>query len=306
VSNILSVVNNPAFQRQVEVAINSHIKTVSEIDFVEHGDDNLVTIVNKELVFRFPRSELKARRIAFETAIFQKTKGKITAVQIPELVEVHTSPLYIVAKYIPGEHYSAAQIKELHEEDQQKIGATVADFIYQFNQAISGLEVRRLRTESGVDALQEPWQEYLARLFEQQRLPNDKLRVVVDEYYPLWKDFSHQEQSNYAIHDDLHLSNLLFSGEKLTGVVDFGDVNTGSIESELRWLYTMGDIVLQSAVSHFEALSGARLNYDHIRVWAIMHELSTFTDRLAKQQTEVYPFLRAQQNLRTWIPNFPL
>lgn len=307
--NILNTVNNPDFQREVEGAIKAYFKDASlihEIDYIEHGSDNIVTVINKELVFRFPRTEPKARRIAFETAILQKVKGKLTAVQVPQLVEVHTVPLYLVAKYISGEHYTVEQIRGLHEDDQRGIGVAIADFIQQFNQSISGLEVRRLRASSGVDTLDEPWLQYFVRLFENTRLPNEKLRPVVNEYYTLWKSYIIQENNNYAIHDDLHLANLLFSANKLTGVVDFGDVNAGSIESEMRWLYSMGDKVLTAAIDRYQAASGERLDKDHIRVWAIMHELSTYCDRLAQQQTAAYPFQRAQQNLRAWIPNFPL
>jgi aminoglycoside 2''-phosphotransferase len=303
---MLNTVYDPAFEREVQQAILEHAKEINEIDYVEHGSDNVVVVVNKQFVFRFPRSEEKARRIAFETAILQKSKGKIAAVRIPELIKVHTSPLYIVAQYIHGDHYSAEEIKKLTEPEQQGIGIKVAEFVHQFNQAISGLEVRRLRTESGVEGLDEPWPAYFIRLFEQTRLPNERLRPIVNEFYALWKDYIAHEQSTYAIHDDLHLANLLFNGSELSGIVDFGDVNTGSIESEFRWLFGLGDILLRAAVDHYQAISGNPLNYDHIRVWAIMHELSTFTDRLARQQTALYTFQRAQQNLRSWIPNFPL
>jgi aminoglycoside phosphotransferase (APT) family kinase protein len=144
------------------------------------------------------------------------------------------------------------------------------------------------------------------RLFEHQHLPNDHLRPIVQEYYTLWKDYAAHEQNNYAIHDDLHLANLLFRNGKLTGILDFGDVNAGSIESELRWLYAMGDTVLRAAIERYQQTSGRTVSYDHIRVWAIMHELSTFTDRLSRQDTAAFPFLRAQQNLRRWVQSFPL
>jgi aminoglycoside 2''-phosphotransferase len=305
---MLNTLNDPGFQQEVQTAIAAYFKepSVHELDYIEHGNDNFVVLVNKDLVFRFPRSEQKARRIAFETAILQKTKNRITAVNTPELVQVHMAPLYLVAKYVPGEHLSVEQIKALSEPDQQAIGIKIAEFIHQFNQAISGLEVRRLRTESGVEYIDEPWPEYFQRLFNHGPLPNDKLRPLVAEYYPLWKDYVAHEQNTYAIHDDLHLANLLFTANHLSGVVDFGDTNCGSIESELRWLYLMGENVVRAAVDHYQSISGNQINYDHVRVWAIMHELSTFTDRLARQQTEVYPFKRAQQNLRSWIPNFPL
>lgn len=286
-------------------AIYAFTPEVKEITYVEHGADNIIALVNEQYVFRFPRHEAAAKRLAYETALLQKIKGHISVVEIPELLQVHTRPLYVVAQYIPGEHMSGAQIQAFSEDEQAEIGRTIATFIMQLNQAISGLEVRNLRTQAVVDSLDEPWPQYFERIFVKTPLPNDKLEPIVRQYYDTWKSYVASEQNTYAIHDDLHPSNLLFSGSKLSGIVDFGDTNIGSIESELRWLYLMGDIVLRSAVDHYGQLTGAVLELDHVRVWAIMHELAAFTSRLSAQQTDSYPFKRAEANLRQWIPNFP-
>lgn len=291
---------------QAQLAITQFAKDVREVTYIEHGADNIVALVNKEFVFRFPRHENAAHRLAYETALLQKIGKNITAVSTPELLQVHTRPLYVVAKYIEGEHYSGKQIQALTADEQVAIGKTVATFISQLNKAISGLEVGRLREESAINGLAEPWEDYFNRLFSREHLPNDKLRPVIDEYYAIWKTYVAQEHRTYAIHDDLHPSNLLFSGAKLTGIVDFGDTNRGGIEEEMRWLYLMGDTVVNAAIEHYQQLTGETINHDHIRVWAIMHELSSYTSHLANEDTESYPFRRAQAHLREWVPNFPL
>lgn len=304
--DMLTTMQDPAFQREVVTAINEFCPKVQELTYIEHGADNIIALVNKEFVFRFPRHENAAKRLAYETALLQKISGHITAVAIPEVLKVNTMPLNIVAKYIPGDHLTGRQIQQLSEEDQIAIGRKIAEFIAQLNQAVSGLEIRRIRAEAAVDSLEEPWPVYFNRLFVTSALPNDRLRPIVNQYYGQWKNNVQSEQAVSAIHDDLHPSNLLFFGNKLTGIVDFGDTNTGSIESELRWLYLMGDTVLQSAISHYQELTGNSVNYEHVRVWAIMHELSSFTSGLMSQKTETFPFKRSQENLRQWIPEFPL
>src|SRR5215211_4962552 len=101
---MLTTFEDIGFIREVETAILTYCKEVHELSYVEHGTDNIVALVNREFVFRFPRDERSARRLVFETALLQKIKGKIDAATIPELVEVHTKPLYTVPKYIPGDH----------------------------------------------------------------------------------------------------------------------------------------------------------------------------------------------------------
>lgn len=287
-------------------AIRAFDKDVQEITFIEHGADNIVAVVDQTYVFRFPRNDDAAKRLYFETALLQKLGKQLPIVQVPELIQVHTQPFYSVAKYIPGEHLTGKDIVTLTQDEQTAVGKIIATFSVELNRAISGLEVRRLRMEAGVAGLDEPWDVYFDRLFTKDRLPNERLRPIINENYALWRDLVKHEQRNYAIHDDLHPSNLLFRGAKLQGIVDFGDTNTGSIEEELRWLYSMGDIVLKSAIDHYQELTGTTVAFNNVKQWAIMHELSTFTTRLARQDTESFPFKRSQEHLRTWISDFPL
>lgn len=303
---MLPILENSAFMQYAHAAIRSYAKDVDEITFVEHGADNVVAIVNEAFVFRFPRNNDAAKRLYFETALLQKIGKRLQVLQVPELLQVHTQPFYTVARYIEGQHLNGKAIVTLTEDEQAAIGQKIAAFSAQLNQAVSGLEIRRLRVEAGVEGLDEPWDAYFDRLFVRERLPNEKLRPIIEQQYALWKELVKHEERNYAIHDDLHPSNLLFEGPVLQGVVDFGDANAGSIEEELRWLYSMGDIVLHAAIDHYQQLAGVTVAYDHVKQWAIMHELSTFTTRLARQDTESFPFHRSQEHLRSWIPGFPL
>jgi aminoglycoside 2''-phosphotransferase len=303
---MFSLLNNPAFQHQTEAAILEFCKDVRQITYIEHGADNIVALVNEEYVFRFPRNPDAAMRLTFETALLQKIGNTIQAVSIPHLAKVHRQPLYTVSHYIAGEHMTGAQIQLLTEEEQVALGKKIAEFIAQLNQSVSSLEVQRLRTAAGVDTLRERWDVYFERLFVTEPLPNEKLRPIVAEYYAIWRDYVSREQYTYAIHDDLHVNNLLFVGTQLNGVVDFSETNVGSIEEELRWLYPMGDVVLRSAIFRYQELTGNTVDQNHIRVWVVVQELAAYIKRLSAQDTESPHFLRAQEYLRKWIANFPL
>jgi len=295
------------FNQLAEAAVRQYCKEVHEITYIEHGADNLVILVNREFVFRFPRDDNASARLYYETALLQKVAHRITAIPIPQIVHINHHPLFVVAQYIEGVHLSGEQVQALTTDEQDAIGTAIGRFMAELNSIISGAEVKRIRQEAKVDTLDEPWDPYFERLFGGSTpLPNEKLRPVVQEYYPLWKDYVRHEQATFAIHDDLHPVNLLFMGPSLSGILDFGDSNMGSIEEELRWLYVMGDIVLRSAIAEYQRLSGNNVDYDHVKIWAIMHELSSYADRLAKRDTESFPFKRAQTNLRAWVPNFPL
>jgi Ser/Thr protein kinase RdoA (MazF antagonist) len=302
----LAASRDQEFNHLAEAAVRQYCREVHELTYIEHGADNLIILANHEFVFRFPRDQGASKRLYFETALLQKIAPVMQSVAIPKVVKINHHPLFVVAEYIEGVHLTGPQIQTLTAQEQESIGITVARFMTELNKAVSGLEIRRLRTEAGVDVLAQPWEPYFKRLFEDQPLPNDKLRPVVDQFYPLWRDYIAHEERTHAIHDDLHPVNLLFLGSHLSGILDFGDANIGAVEEEMRWLYLMGDTVLMGAIAEYARLNGVVANYDHIRVWAIMHELSSYTNRLALQQTETFPFQRAQANLKAWLPDFPL
>jgi len=304
--NIFPLIDDPAFMRQAETAFREFSKDVYEVTYIEHGADNIVALVNKEFVFRFPRNADAAKRLTFETALLQKVGKSVHAVAVPTVVKVQMQPLYVVSQYIEGEHLSGARIQSLSEEEQAMIGKKIAAFIAELSQSISSLEVQRLRTEAGVDGLREGWDNYFQRLFVTEPLPNETLRPIVEKYYLTWKDYIAHEQRTLAIHDDLHSSNLLFAGPQLNGVVDFSEANVGSVEEEMRWLYALGDTVLKAAIEHYRALTGYAVDYDHVRTWVVVQQLASFIKRLKTQETQSPHFLRAQENLRTWIPGFPL
>lgn len=299
----MAIIENlsPEFMAQADQVVRAHYSSIHEVSYIEHSSDNLVVIVNRESVFRFPRHPAGAARLTFEIALLQKLQGKLKTIPTPKLTEVHNAPLYMMAGYIPGEPLTVEQIKSLSEDEQAAIGRTLAAFMAELHGAISGLEVARLRNESLVDRLEESWPVLFNRLFNQQPLPNEHLRPIVDEQYAIWKSYAATEREQYAIHDDLHALNLLFVGPTLSGILDFGDTTLGTVEEEMRWLYGMGDVVLDAAIQHYKEITGKQIDMQHVRLWAIMHELAVFTDRLAQDKTNDPSFVRAQANLRQWV-----
>jgi hypothetical protein len=94
----------------------------------------------------------------------------------------------------------------------------------------------------------------------------------------------------------------LFIKDELVGILDFGDINIGVPEQELRQLYRINDVVLDSAIKAYEEISGYKLNRDAIVTWAIAQELSVYSEMLEDKYTSSPSFLRAVDNLQKWLP----
>jgi aminoglycoside 2''-phosphotransferase len=294
----------PGEQANIQQIVREFCTDVSEITFIEHGHDNLVACVNREFVFRFPRNEQAAKRLAFEVELLEKLKGKIRSVPIAEVVKTSGAPPYAVMRFVEGEHLDG-EIAQMTDEEQEAVGRQLAEFIAEFPGAISANELMSLREKAGVVGLRENWQQYFQRVFAGQ-LPDERLKTIVGEYYLTWLQYVGQEDASLPIHDDLHPSNILFVGSRVSAVLDFADATTGSIEEEMRGLYRMGDKVLRVAIARYQELTGRSVDYDHVRVWVVTNELARFTRYFGEGKTDYPIFKLAQANLRHWLPNFPL
>jgi aminoglycoside phosphotransferase (APT) family kinase protein len=290
----------------VERVIRGHYPDAVQISYIDHGYDNLVAVVDERYVFRIPRDNGGAKRLQFEVALLRRLEGKVRAAIIPTITQANETPPYAITPYVAGNHLTNAQIQALPVAQQTAIGQRLAQFMCQLNQAIAGDAVHVLRHQAGVDAVDESWPQYFERLFVTDPLPDARLKPFVEQCYPDWLKQIAAEQATYAIHDDLHVANLLFVDADLQGVLDFGDANQGSIEEEMRVLYPMSEHVLQAAIATYGELTGVGINPEHVRLWAITQELASFTDRLSKGQREHPTYQRGLGNLRRWFPDFPL
>ncbi len=290
----------------LDAIIHNHVPHIEEITYIDHGHDNVVVIVNQTLVFRFPRNDRAARRLTFEIALLQYLEGKLSVLPTPKVIEVSTDPLYVVTNYFEGEHLHQSQIEELSDEEQTEIGNQLAEFIHQFSTVITGDYMQRLRKEAGLIGMEETWPEYFNRLFARNPLPNEQLQPIVDHYYQQWVAYIQTEKGGFAIHDDLHPANILFSGTSISAILDFGDANVGTAEEEMRGLYRMGEQVLRATIARYKELTGREITYEHIRIWGIMNDLARYVRYLSEDRTTHPAFIRAQTNLRQWIPDFPL
>jgi len=186
------------------------------------------------------------------------------------------------------------------------IGRQLAEFVAEFSRVVSPAEINKLRKSSGVKDARATWKQYFQQVFFDQPLPDKRLKPIVEEYYAKWRELTAKELATFSIHDDLHPANVLFAGGKVTAILDFSDATVGSIEEEMRGVYRMGDVVARTAISHYQHLTDHVLDYENVKVWAIMNDLVRFTRYLGDGQTDQPMFLLARQNLRRWTKDFPL
>ena len=269
--------------------------------FIEHGYDNLVAFVDEKYVLRFPRNEHAYRRDRYEKEIL----GQLTSLrgtEIPNILSEEFDPPYFVTEFISGKHLYADEIRASSVDFQKNVGASIAKFAYALHTSLPFEVAKKIRGDFLMDALEEePWEPYMEKMLLQTTLPTAVQDALAKKYYQLWKAKA-LRPATVAIHDDLHMDNMLFENGQLTGVLDFADTGIGTPEQEFRQLYRINETVLQAAISTYENCSGQKLDIEIAKIWAIAQEMAGYSKELKDPTSKLY--LRATSNLQQWLPEW--
>ncbi len=291
-----------ADKQKAEEIIKDLYPDASQVIFVEHGYDNLVVLVDQKYAVRFPRMKSAYLRSQFEKQVLRDLSG-LKVIAIPRFLGLGDNPPYSITSFVPGEHMSSAEIRELPTEKQEQIGVMVARFAHEMHSLLSVEEALKLRKQYGLDSQdEEPWDVYFERVLQKQQFPTPEQDKLAKEYYEHWKNLIFTTPT-LVIHDDLHNENMQFKDGELVGILDFGDTNIGTPEQELRQLYRINETMLDAAIEEYERLSGLTLNREAIKIWSMTQELAAFSDRYFKDDKSSAAFTRASRNLQKWFPS---
>lgn len=260
-----------------ELRLNKPLQVVS------HGNDNLVILCGNE-VFRFPRNEAVWARGELEQFVLGEL-CEHPELSAPVLKHVHENPAYTISTALDGTVLENNTIRNLTAAQQTIIGHQLGHFAYTFHSLMDPKKIRPLLQEKHP-------QNWYAHYLEVS-LPNtpEPFLALAQRVLDSWG--SHDHADTTVIHDDLHSHNLLFdSDNSLSGVLDFGDVNLGNPEQDLRYTYWMGDTVMNAALATYEQASGKTLDRELVVLCAVSQELSGLAD-----SKRSYMHARAKANL---------
>ena len=258
---------------------------------VGHGQDNLIVLA-EDNVYRFPRNQTVWDRAGVEHFVLEVLREH-PGLPTPILKQVHENPAYTIATALEGEVLENQMLWSLPRAQQQKIGEQIGSFAATFHHLFNPDDIRPFLVEK---APQTRYASYLKDILTAAK-PGNPYYKLTSWVLGEWEKHDHSEST--VIHDDLHTHNMLFDAEyRLTGVLDFGDVNLGNPEQDLRYTYWMGDEVMESAVKAYEARAGRTLDRDLIRLCALSQEISGLFD-----EKRLYMHDRAKQNLAYRSPD---
>ena len=206
----------------------------------EKGEDHWVLVLDGRYVFRFPRHANHPTGLTLELAVLDALRGGC-ALPMPEYRFVAPGAAFAGYEVIDGDELTPARFAML----DRKVQARILDQIAGFLSAIHRLDPAAIAPPEAWPH-GGPWPEEAAdgraRRLGPIRSARPDLAPLVEAFYARLErrpSFGPER----VLHSDVTLDHLLLapSGDRLAGVIDFGDVELGDPAYDFAYLWSYGD-----------------------------------------------------------------
>lgn len=277
--------------------IRHHRPQAERITPLISGEMNDMILVDETEVFRFPRNDESRQRLYYESRVLRRLDHALVT-PIPKLLYFDEKEPFSVLSYIAGEIYDEEQIRDLSYEEKASLAVTLATFMRELNNHLDVSELDNWTKE--LMSKPETWDAYYERIASTTG-DNVYLKRYKSQYEKVTRLRSTVVNVPViAIHGDLHAGNMLFQNGQLSGLIDFGDCETGTIYNELRPLCSLGEDIVKMVVTELGDALG-EVNLELIKEFAIMHELSVLARSTSDQLAEGSRVQVARDLLGTWL-----
>lgn len=223
----------------------------------DNGQFNDILIINDAWVFRFPKSAASIASMRDEVACLRAVAGRLPLATPKPSYIVFDGP-YPGLGYplLPGEPLSREWLAEASEGELRAIGARLGGFLKALHALDPGLLAGQ-RIQDG----REEWADLYAHIRES-LFPHMRpdARAEVAARFDTFLAADAEDWMPVIRHGDFGTGNILyrFGAGEVTGVIDFGSAGLGDPAVDVAALTTMGDVVVDGALSAYPEASAYR------------------------------------------------
>ncbi|MFE8697386.1 aminoglycoside phosphotransferase family protein [Cytobacillus sp. FJAT-53684] len=253
--------------------------TVNEIEVNNKGWDNHIMIINKAIVFRFPKSRALLTKVVDEVKLLECLSLKEPIVKIPkyELVYNGNKPKAVKYPLIKGKSLSEHAIYDLSANPEN--AKIIGDFLTKLHSIdLSELEGTKLDTVHTLNYWQGLYSSVKTVVFPY--LNQHQQEEVNEIFADFIRDFPSLTYKKTVIHGDLTSSNMIFNKEDglVTGIIDFTDAQIGDPAFDFAGLYwNFGPAFTREVLSWYSASESVDTLFSRVSSFyglqPIFHEL---------------------------------
>lgn len=205
---------------------------IEAVQLIQHGQFNDILLIDNQTIFRFPKTQREADKLATETALLRSLQRYVT-LPIPDPAYQNqenalSGQIFMGYRFLPGEPLWPERLRALRDEKQiQHIANQLAAFL----QRLHTISAERLEVKLPAFRGCEEWKDLYDR-FRNKLFPfmRQEARLSVTRHF---EDFlSDEHNCNYTptlIHGDFGPSNILYNArtDSISGIIDFSSARWG-------------------------------------------------------------------------------
>jgi aminoglycoside phosphotransferase (APT) family kinase protein len=179
-------------------------------------------------------------------------------------------PLWLHTSKLPGRVWKLVEIRNLPEETASALALTIGE---------AASMTQKVLAEAGL-AHQLPTIEEYVTSVESSLTGDDRAIGYLSQLLSISRTLP--AAKSCVVHGDFNISNLLFDGERVIGVIDFAETRIGYPEDDLAAIVGELPSLRSAVVESFEAASGWKVETSRLDFASAMQALFTFVicDRL--------------------------
>ncbi|AUI37410.1 aminoglycoside phosphotransferase family protein [[Bacillus] caldolyticus] len=215
---------------------------IQEYDINNEGWDNAVLIINKEWIFRFPRSEDTAQHLLNEKLLldFLQTEISYLSIKLPKyrLIFKDNRPICCYYSLINGVPLSPSILYELDDQTQNQIAFQISSFLTMLHKVdLEEIHSIELKDNQGYTYWKEHWENIKKLVYPY--LTEQECQKITNMFESFLNQISINPLPKTIIHGDLTHKHILFDINKkqISGIIDFGDIQLGDPAYDLSGLY---------------------------------------------------------------------
>jgi len=225
----------------------SSLMPIEDIQYIGEGWDNKIFLVNRHIVFRFPRRKVAVELMERENILLNNLPS-FADVEIP-LLKYQGNPIttypYPCQGYEMIKGRSGYQVT-LSEKDRSENIIILAKFLKQLH-GINADYARQIGAKSQGYGSRANIEETVKILKE--RVDKIMLRKIINiNVSCLLKEINIAlkltlPEEHCFVHGDLDCRHLIFDGKKLTGIIDWGDtdITSRAVDLDIVWTFFPSD-----------------------------------------------------------------
>jgi aminoglycoside 2''-phosphotransferase len=210
-----------------------------------------VIIVNKAIVFRFPRTEEVKKRLRHEIALLAFMKGKAKVV-IPDYTYISQEGDFGGYKLIEGSILRPSGFSRLSRVHKARVISKLTGFINYIHK-IPLRDFKRFRPRRKIDFLED--ERRISRELRKTLFPHLSRQETeaIKRHYKNARKLLQTQQTTCALHGDLYRENVIWNRAKAqVGVIDFTDSLIGDPAKDFEVFFDYGKDAAREAYQRYQ------------------------------------------------------